>query len=210
MNGFQKRILVPLAVPVGATLVVVAVIYNFPRVLIAIEERRSADVATGAAIIAATAVLVGCAYFASRRQARTTGLAVLATAAFLLMFGGGYGLGTTSAHGGGGEGEAPPGAPTAEINILAGDPFKFEPKDVTAPAGSAKLTVTNQGTIVHSFEFETLPGFKKILLSGTQRKAPGKGTIEERTVNLKPGSYVFFCSESGHRGSGMEGTLTVQ
>ena len=42
-----------------------------------------------------------CHFFASRRQARTAGLTVLATAAFLLMFGGGYGLGTTSAHGGG-------------------------------------------------------------------------------------------------------------
>jgi plastocyanin len=209
MNGFQKRILVPLAVPVAATVVVAAVVFNFSRVLVALEERRSANVATTAAIIAAAGVLAACHFFASRRQARTAGLTVLAAAAFLLMFGGGYGLGTTSAHGGGG-GEAATGAPAAEVTIVAKDPFLFEPKELTAQAGDVKLTLTNQGAIVHSLEFENLPGVKKMLVSGTSRRAPGKGTIESRPAKLKPGTYVFFCSESGHRGSGMEGKLTVQ
>ena len=210
MNGFQKRILVPLAVPVAATLVVVIVVFNFSRVLVAIEERRSANVATAAAILAAAGVLAACYFFASRRQARTAGLTVLATAAFLLMFGGGYGLGATSAHGGGGGGEVAAGAPAAEVNIVAKDPFLFEPKELTAPAGAAKVILTNQGAIVHSLEWENLPGGKKMLVSGTSRRAPGKGTIETATAKLSPGTYVFFCSESGHRGSGMEGTLTVQ
>ena len=209
MNGFQKRILVPLAVPVAATLVVAVIVFNFSRVLVALEERRSANVATTAAIVAAVLVLAACHFFSSRRQARTAGLSVLATAAFLLMFGGGYGLGTTSAHGGGG-GEAAAGAPAADLTIVAKDPFLFEPKELTAPPGTAKLTLTNEGAIVHSLEFENLPGAKKMLVSGTSRRAPGKGTVESVPVKLKPGTYVFFCSESGHRGSGMEGTLTVQ
>jgi plastocyanin len=211
MNGFQKRILVPLAVPVGATLVAVVLVFNFSRVLLALEERRSAAVATVAAILAAVGVLAGCAFFASRRQARTAGLAVLATAAFLLMFGGGYGLGATSAkEGGGGEGEAAAGGkPAAEVTIVAKDPFMFVPKEVTAPAGEVKMTLENQGAIIHTLEFENLPGFRKMLVSGTSRRAPGKGTVETHTVKLKPGTYVFFCSESGHRGSGMEGKLKV-
>ena len=209
MNGFQKRILVPLVVPVGATLAAVVVVFNFSRVLLALEERRSANVATAAAILVAAGVLAGCAYFASHRQARA-GLTVLATAAFLLVFGGGYGLGATSAKGGGGEGEGAAGGKTAaEVNLVAKDPFHFEPKELTAPAGAAKITLTNQGAIIHSLEFENLPGYSKILVSGTSRRAPGKGTVDARTVRLKPGTYVFFCSESGHRGSGMEGKLTV-
>ena len=210
MNGFQKRILVPLAIPVGASLLVAIFVFNFSRVLVAVEERRSANVATTVAIIAATAVLAACYFFASRRQARNAGLTVLAAAAFVLMFGGGYGLGTTSAHGGEGGGEAAAGAAVAEVNIIGTDPFKFEPKDYTAPAGPAKITLTNQGAVIHSLEFENLPGAKKMLVSGTSRKAPGKTTVETQTIKqLKPGTYVFFCSESGHRGSGMEGTLTV-
>ena len=209
MNGFQKRILVPLAVPVAATLVVAMVVFNFSRVLVALEERRSANVATTAAILAAAGVLFACHFFASRRQARTAGLSVLAAAAFVLMFGGGYGLGMTSAHGGDGGGEAAAAAPAVEVTVVAKDPFLFDPKEYTAPAGPIKLTLTNEGAVVHTLKFENVPGFKTMLVSGTSRRAPGKGTIESRNVNLKPGTYVFFCDESGHRGSGMEGTLTV-
>lgn len=208
MNGFQKRVLVPLAVPVAATLVVAVIVFNFSRVLVALEERRSANVATTAAILAAVGVLAACHFFASRRQARNAGLTVLATAAFLLMFGGGYGLGATGVKEGGG-GEAAAGAAAAEVTIVAKDPFLFEPKELTAPAGAVNLTLTNEGAIIHSLEFENLPGFKKMLVSGTSRRAPGKGTIESATAKPKPGTYVFFCSESGHRGSGMEGKLTV-
>jgi uncharacterized cupredoxin-like copper-binding protein len=39
---------------------------------------------------------------------------------------------------------------------------------------------------------------------------PFSGGTKNVTLNLKPGTYKFFCSVPGHRQAGMEGTLTVQ
>ena len=35
------------------------------------------------------------------------------------------------------------------------------------------------------------------------------GGSKTLTVNLKPGTYTFYCSVPGHRAGGMVGTLTV-
>jgi uncharacterized cupredoxin-like copper-binding protein len=37
-----------------------------------------------------------------------------------------------------------------------------------------------------------------------------EGGSKTVTVNVKPGTYKFFCSVPGHRQAGMEGTLTVK
>jgi plastocyanin len=218
MKGFRKRILGPLAIPLTATAIVVAVVFNLSRVLLVLEERNSAAVATVLAIIVAVAVLLGGAYFASRREARTAGLTVLATAGIVLVFAGGYGLGATGGgEGGGGEGELAAAAGEGEaaggggeVNILAKDPFTFEPKELSVPAGKIKVNLTNQGAIVHTLLFEQVPTFSKLVTSGTRRQAPGgEGPTSTGTVDLEPGTYVFFCDERGHRGAGMEGKLTV-
>jgi plastocyanin len=36
-----------------------------------------------------------------------------------------------------------------------------------------------------------------------------QGGSKTLSVNLKPGTYTFFCSVPGHRQGGMVGTLTV-
>jgi uncharacterized cupredoxin-like copper-binding protein len=36
------------------------------------------------------------------------------------------------------------------------------------------------------------------------------GGSKSLALNLKPGTYKFFCSVPGHRQAGMEGTLTVK
>jgi plastocyanin len=211
MKGFRKRILAPLAIPLGATVVVVAVVFNISRVLLFLEKRNSATVATLVAVVVAAAVLFGSAYFSSRREARTAGLSVLGSAAIVLVFAGGYGLGASGlAEGEGGaaaEGESAAGGGT--VDVLAGDPFKFEPKELTVAAGEVTVNLTNQGTIIHTLAFEQVPGFEKLIASGTKRQAPGKGPTASGTAKLKKGTYTFYCDEAGHRGAGMEGKLIV-
>jgi plastocyanin len=210
MKGFRNRILAPLAIPLGATAVVVVVVFNFSRILLFLEKRNSATVATVVAVMAAAAVLFGSAYFSARREARAAGLTVLASAGIVLVFAGGYGLGAAGVgEGEGGEGEAAAGAGGGEVNVVAKDPFTFEPKELTVSAGDVKVNLTNQGTIVHTLAFEQVSGFEKLVASGTKRQAPGAGPTASGTAKLNPGTYIFYCDERGHRGAGMEGKLTV-
>jgi len=37
-----------------------------------------------------------------------------------------------------------------------------------------------------------------------------QGGTKVLALNLKPGTYKFYCTVPGHRAAGMEGTLTAQ
>jgi len=200
MKGFRNRILLPLAVPVGATVFIVVVVFNFSRILLLLEERRSATVATMLAIVAATGVLVAFAWFATRSESRTAGMSLFATTGIVLVFAGGYSLGAAGEGEGHGEEEKAPVAAGGTVE-LSGKEFAFEPKDASVPAGPVTFNLTNTGKVVHTILIEGVPELAKIV-------APKAGT-GTGTVDLKPGKYVFFCDETGHRGAGMEGTLTV-
>jgi plastocyanin len=198
MKGFRNRILAPLAIPVGATAVIVAVVFNYSRILLFLEKRDNAAVSTGVAILVSAGVLFGSAYVSSRREARTAGLTVLGTAAIVLVFAGGYGSGASHAvEKGGGGGETGSGG---EATVGAVE-FAFTPNAITLPPGVIKITLRNDGRSLHTFQFETVAKFKKL-------EAP-PGTTASGAVQLGPGTYTFYCSELGHRGSGMEGRLTV-
>lgn len=199
MKGLRDRILTPLSIPVAATLVIVAVVFNFSRVLLFLERRHSSDVSTTVAIIAAAAVLFGCAYFASARRAPTAGLPVLAVGGMVLLFAGGYGAGASHATEKGGGAEAASGAGGAAT--VGAKEFAFDPNQLTLPAGIITITLRNDGRSLHTFLIENQSQFKKL-------EAPSGATATGAT-KLAPGTYTYYCSELGHRGSGMEGKLTV-
>jgi uncharacterized cupredoxin-like copper-binding protein len=105
---------------------------------------------------------------------------------------------------GGGDSKAyvePTGASTETIAIEAGN-FYFKPDAISAKAGIATIKLTAKNGI-HDFVFDgAYPGF--------QLEADGGGGSQSKKIDLKPGKYTFYCSITGHRAAGMEGTLTVK
>lgn len=100
---------------------------------------------------------------------------------------------------------APAGA--ASSLSLAADPggaLKFTSTSLTAKAGKVTITFTNMSPVMHNLTIEQ--GTSGPVAGATPTFQGGTKTL---TVNLKPGTYTFFCSVPGHRDAGMKGTLTV-
>ena len=89
----------------------------------------------------------------------------------------------------------------SSTDVLAKD-IAFEPKELSAPAGPIKLTLKNEGVIIHTLVFDAVPNFSKL-------EVATKGATDAGTLDVKPGTYTFYCDQPGHRSAGMEGKLTV-
>jgi len=71
------------------------------------------------------------------------------------------------------------------------------------PAGPTTFTVTNDGTIEHSFEIEG-QGIEQRL---ERHLMPGESM--DLQVDLAPGTYEVYCPVDGHKEQGMERDVTV-
>jgi len=76
--------------------------------------------------------------------------------------------------------------------------------EATAKAGQVTIGFDNPQSLTHDVAIEDSSGKE---VGATELIADGS---DSTTVNLKPGTYTFFCSVPGHREAGMEGTLTVK
>jgi plastocyanin len=104
--------------------------------------------------------------------------------------------------GGGGKAFVEPKGPSTETLSFEAGNFYFKPDRVTAKPGIATIKLTAQNGI-HDFTFDgAYPGFKL--------EADGGGGSQSKKIDLKPGKYTFYCSITGHRAAGMEGTITVK
>lgn len=103
---------------------------------------------------------------------------------------------------------APPSSPAAGASTalkLAASPggqLSYNTKQLAAKAGKVTITMTNMSPLEHNVTVAT----GSTVLGATPTFAAGSKTL---TLNLKPGTYTFYCSVPGHRQAGMEGTLTV-
>jgi len=105
-------------------------------------------------------------------------------------------------------------APAGEGSAGAGSSVKLEAnpegqlayntKSLSATAGKVSVDFTNSSPLPHNVTIESSGGEK---VGATPTFSGGSKSL---SVNLKPGTYKFFCSVPGHRQAGMEGTLTVK
>jgi plastocyanin len=81
----------------------------------------------------------------------------------------------------------------------------FTTKTLTAKAGKITITFTNTSPLGHNFTLQQ--GTNGPVIASTPTFQGGAKTL---TVDLKAGTYTYYCSVPGHRAAGMQGTLTVQ
>ncbi len=134
-------------------------------------------------------------------------LFALMLAAMLLVACGG-GSSTTSSttpessaeHGG----TAAGGASTIKLETGANGHLEYTTKHLNASPGKATVEFHNGQSLGHD-----------VAIANSSGQVIGKTSIVTEsttttTVDLKPGTYTFYCTVPGHRQAGMEGTLTVK
>jgi plastocyanin len=82
--------------------------------------------------------------------------------------------------------------------------LKYNTTSLTAKAGKVSIDFTNMSPVGHNVTVASSSG---AVVGATPTFEGGSKTL---SLNLKPGTYKFYCSVPGHRQAGMEGTLTVQ
>src|SRR3954453_4573945 len=108
----------------------------------------------------------------------------------------GRGSSSTPASGGGGG-----GASSVSLSAPAAGVLKFEQANATAKAGSVTIKFDNPASIPHGVEIEG---------NGVEKSSDVVTSADTSfTLDLKPGTYTYYCPVGNHRGQGMEGKLTV-
>ena len=78
----------------------------------------------------------------------------------------------------------------------------FIPQAAEAPAGKLTIKSPNKAATPHNVALEGAPN--------AIGKVVTNGGVSQIDVNVKPGTYTFYCSVTGHGEGGMLGKLTVK
>jgi plastocyanin len=105
--------------------------------------------------------------------------------------------------GGGPEGTAQEQNGTLSIPADPSGQLFYKYKDATSSPGQVTVESKNESSVDHDISIEGNGVNEK----GNTVKNGGTSTVK---VDLKAGSYTFYCSVDGHRQAGMQGKLTVK
>jgi mono/diheme cytochrome c family protein len=92
-----------------------------------------------------------------------------------------------------------------EIPADPGGQLLYTVGEATAPPGPLEIDSPNESSTPHDIALEGEDGAR--LGDG---ETVSNGGVSMVSVDLRPGTYTFFCTLPGHREGGMEGTLTVK
>jgi plastocyanin len=97
-------------------------------------------------------------------------------------------------------------APSSALSLEANaeGQLKYNATTLSAKAGKVSIDFTNMSPLGHNVTIESSAGK---IVGATPTFQGGSKPL---TLDLKAGTYKFFCSVPGHRMAGMEGTLTVK
>jgi plastocyanin len=96
------------------------------------------------------------------------------------------------------------GGSSVKLEANSEGQLEYNTKSLSAKAGKVSVDFTNSSQLPHNVTIESSGGQQ---VGATPTFSGGSKSV---SVNLKPGTYKFFCSVPGHRQAGMEGTLTVK
>ena len=109
---------------------------------------------------------------------------------------------TTPAGGGGGGGG---GGASSTLNVEAdATQLAYTQDSLSTKSGSVTVDFKNPSSTPHNV---TIEDSNDNDIGATDTIASSSAST---TVNLKPGTYTFYCSVDGHEAAGMKGTLTVK
>jgi len=137
----------------------------------------------------------------------------LVSAAFVAC-GGSDNSTTTTATESGGKANAAPETGKEATGGGGGSTLKFEADpngeiaytttEASAKAGKVTVDFNNPQSLTHDVAIEDSGGKE---VGKTELIGEGEAST---SVDLKPGTYTYYCTVPGHREAGMEGTLTVK
>ncbi|HEX4805687.1 MAG TPA: plastocyanin/azurin family copper-binding protein [Conexibacter sp.] len=95
---------------------------------------------------------------------------------------------------------------TLQIDANPQGQLAYEVSAATATAGALTIESRNAAAVPHDIAIQQGTNGKVLAVGATV----SNGGVSRISVNLRPGTYTFYCTLPGHRQAGMHGTLTVR